>query len=151
MATSDKSSVDKLDELLRETKAGNRMATWQLVAILVSAVPGVAAAISQSASGVIILAFIVPIALVVAIFFAYNSGSGSSRSGQWVTWIVARERLRLLDKSVKKEFGTGAYHDIYVSSLRMHYQFALVEGKKDLAEYLKQELEKEKPSAPSKG
>lgn len=145
MAVSDSSGIEKLDALLKESKAANRMAARQFVVSLVALVPGVAAALANLGSVEVAIAFVFPTVLVVAAFAAYY---GSTGNGPWYERVEARERARLLDKYALMNFGTHLYHDTYVASLRMHYQFALVEGRRELAEYLRQELEaEERPRA----
>lgn len=146
MSDSKRTELEKFDELLKETKAANRVATWQLVVSLAALIPGVVVAASQLGSTAVIAAFVLPIGLVAAFFAAYPSGSSSG--GQWYAWTEARERLRLLDDYMGEEFGKHAATGLYLSALRMHYQFALVEGRKELAEYLKQEIEKATTTSP---
>ncbi|MDG6987842.1 MAG: hypothetical protein JRN21_00760 [Nitrososphaerota archaeon] len=130
---------DKFDELLREIKTGNRV---QLLMSLLALIPGVVAAVAQSGITIVALAFVLPVAAVTSYLFAYPSGSRGT--GNWRNLTLARERLRLFDRYYKKHLGVAGYHDAYLMVLRTHYQFALAEGRKDLAEYLKQELDKEK-------
>ena len=148
MSSTKDSSADKLDALLKETRASNRMATWQLGVSLAALIPGIVAALAQSGSTVVVIAFVVPIALVLVFVAVYPTNS--SGNGSWYNWVVSREKLRLQDIQAEKHLGTTSFHDLYLTSLRMHYQFALLEGRKELAEYLKQELEKEtRPAAVS--
>ena len=128
----------KFDELLKEIRSGNRV---QFLMSLLALVPGVVAAVAKLGNAIVVLAFVLPVVVVIYYLFAYPSSSRSI--GNWRNLTIARERLRLLDRYYKKHLGVAGYHDAYLMILRSHYQFALTEGRKDLAEYLKQELDKE--------
>lgn len=148
MGGPESSGNDKLDEILKETRSGNRIAIWQLVAILVSALPGVIAGVVQSAPTILLVAFALPIVVVVLLVAVY--ASDSKGSGAWRDRIEAQERARVIYHIGLYQLGTPVYHDTYVFALRVHHQLALVEGKKELADYLKSELDKEEGTPSTK-
>ena len=137
-----------IDKLLEETRKGARVQEWQLkvavltlvIAIVTLAVENLYIVFNEKTISLII-GILIAISIISIIASLYNPSSLDSEKSSWYERINALETLRLSALAHEEPLKTTTLR-LYVGGLRMNYQYALLEGRKELGEYIKEQLVK---------
>jgi hypothetical protein len=129
----------------REMQKSGRVQEWQLyvailslvLAVFTFAIQNLNVVMNESLVSLIIVVLI--IVSILSISFKLYTSTSETESGSWYGRINALENLRR-SALIKDEPLRSTMLDLYITGLRKNYQYALLEGRKDLGEYLKEQM-----------
>ena len=138
---------EDIDTLTEEMRKGARVQEWQLKVAVLSLIIAIATLVVENLYFVfnkIAISLIIGVLIVISIisiFASLHSVSTSSDSEKysWYGRINAMETLRLSALTNEEPLKTTILK-LYISGLRTNYQYALLEGRKELGEYIKEQL-----------
>jgi uncharacterized membrane protein len=129
-----------------EMQKSGKMQEWQLYVAILSLVVAIATLLIQNFNSALnenvtsaIIAILIVISILSILVNLYRSSSSDSEKHSWYGRITALENLRRSTLNIGKPLKNSMLR-MYISGLRTNYQFALLEGRKELADYLKEQI-----------
>jgi len=138
-----------IDTLTEEMRKGARVQEWQLTIAVLSLIIAIVTLVAENLyfvfdkSAISLIIGVLIVISIICIFASLHSVSTSSDSEKysWYGRINAMETLRLSALTSEEPLKTTVLR-LYISGLRTNYQYALLEGRKELGEYMKEQLVK---------
>jgi hypothetical protein len=137
------------DRLVKEMQKSAKVQEWQLnvaflslvIAIVTLLVGGGVFAPTERLTSIIIAIVLIVISILSMVLGRFTtSSSDSSEKRSWYERISALERLRLSALGKDDDELKKTVLHLYLTGLRTNYQYALLEGRKELGDYLKAQI-----------